>query len=58
MEPEKSCGKEEEKLKEPERSRTQEKSIESDNLGPWELTETEPPTKEQAWGKPRPLTHV
>ena len=26
---------------------------ESTNLGPWQLTETEPPTKELAWAGPR-----
>jgi hypothetical protein len=31
---------------------------ESTNLGPCELTETETPTKEQAWTRPRPPTHM
>ena len=28
------------------------------NLGPWGLTETEPPTKEHAGAGPKPLIHL
>ena len=31
---------------------------ESSNLGPWLLTETEPPTKEHVSAGSRPLTHL
>jgi len=34
------------------------KSTESNNLGPWELTEVEPPIKEHAEAGPKPPTHM
>ena len=42
-----------------EGSRTaQDDPTESTHLGPWGLTETEPPTKEHAEVGPRPPTHL
>jgi hypothetical protein len=34
------------------------RSTESTNLGPWELSETEPPTKEHTQTGPRPTAHM
>jgi hypothetical protein len=31
---------------------------ETANLGSWELTEIESPTKEYTWAAPRPLTYM
>ena len=36
-----------------------ERPTESTNLDPWELSESEPPTKEHTWAEMRPIgTHV
>ena len=35
-----------------------ENSVESINLDPWRLLETEPPTKEHTWAGPRDPTHI
>jgi len=45
-------------LREPEGSRTPPKDLESTNLGPWELTETKPQTKEQVWGALKLPRHI
>ena len=42
---------EEERLKEAERSRRLQENLQ-------ELTESEPPTREDAWDRPRPSTHM
>ena len=42
----------------PEVARSPQGDLESTNLGPWGLTETEPPTKEHAGAKPRLPTFV
>jgi hypothetical protein len=37
---------------------TTRRPTESTNLGPWRVTETEPPTQEHVWTRPRPPTNM
>jgi hypothetical protein len=49
------CGRAEGRIEEPESDRDSTgRTTESINLGTWELPETEPPIKEQAWNGHRP----
>ena len=45
-------------LRELEESRTPQEDLQSTNLCPWGLTETEPPTKEHTGAGPGPITHL